>query len=354
MRRLAEAKRLLRAGRARVRSMLNKATRPRPEPAHLARPARVAVVGSGRAGEYHLEALSCLQGATIACLANRGGTTAATLRQRFDIPRYFPSIDELLRHDDLFDAAILAVSVGSTADVSARFIDRGKPCLIEKPLARSVSEATRLRALAADPGAYAVGYNRRFYSSVRSAMDFVRALGPPYAMHVDAPEDALKVLARGTPVDLEERLVTNTSHALDLMTYFAGPAKEVVALPGRKLLGSARVDYLSLIAFQSGIHASFSSHWRSPGDWTMVLYGHDYKITIHLRQNTCQLEHGGRTISVPPAPEDLRVKPGVLRQDEAFLDAITAGRPAEAPLCSLDDAIESLRLAELLQTNHTR
>lgn len=348
MMRLTRAARLLHEARARVAALLQRAKRSRPEIAGLARPARVAVVGTGKAGAYHLQALGRLKGATVTCLANRGRTDAPELRQRFGIPNYFASVDELLRHSDLFDAAIVAVSVESTADTAARFISAGKPCLIEKPLGLSVSEASRLRVLAADPGIYAVGYNRRFYSSVQSAMGFVQALGPLYSMHVDAPEDALTLLAGRSPGEFERRLVTNTSHALDLMTYFAGSATRVVALPGLKRLGNARVDYLSLIAFESGIHGSFASHWRSPGRWAMILYGHDYRITIDLRQNVCQLEYGGQTQSVPQAPEDTDAKAGVLRQNRAFLDAVTEPRAIASPLCSLDDAIEVLRLAELL------
>jgi predicted dehydrogenase len=135
------------------------------------------------------------------------------------------------------------------------------------------------------------------------------------------------------------------------MTYFGGTVTAVSTLPGRKLLGNARVDYLGLVAFASGVQASFSSHWRSPGDWSMILYGHDYRITIDLRRNACRLAQGGRSVEFPQAPEDAQAKAGVLRQNQAFLDAVTARQPVRAPLCSIDAAIEALRLAELLRTS---
>ena len=91
---------------------------------------------------------------------------------RFAIPHRCASVDELLKHEDLFDAAIVAISVEPNSEAATRFIIGGNPRLFAKPLAMSVARATGLRATTGTAVAYAVGHNRRFYSSVRAAADY--------------------------------------------------------------------------------------------------------------------------------------------------------------------------------------
>jgi predicted dehydrogenase len=347
----ALAKRVLRAGRRRMRQLLTTSTPVRAEPLRLERTLRVAVIGSGKAAEYHLHALRLIEGVSIACLANRG-SDASRLVQQYRIPHYYPSVERLIASPDLFDAVIVAVIPEATPQVVRAVMALAKSALIEKPLALSVDEAMAVRDAASSDGraVYAVGYNRRWYSSVTAVRDVVRVLGPLYAMTVDAPEDALKVLAKSGARGLDQRLVTNTSHALDLMTHFAGPAVEVVTLPRAKRLAEARVDYQAMLAFESGVTASFTSHWRSPGDWWMVLYGHDYRIDLDLRGNRAVVDHAGRRVVIEPSAHDLVAKPGVLRQNHAFLQAVARAGPVAPPLCSLSEALESLSLAARLMS----
>jgi predicted dehydrogenase len=318
------------------------------EERRLERELRVGVFGTGKAGRYHLEALSRIGGAKLVCLVNRGRTDPAPLLGRYGVPEAFASVEEAIGSCSL-DAAIVAVSSVATAGVAARLMENRIACLIEKPLAVRLEDAAHLRDLAAkDPLPHAVGYNRRWFGCVRSAHDWVRALGSPYSIHVEASEEAL-ALARGAKGGLEDRLLLNTTHFLDLFTLFGGAFESVGGLDRRKTLAGQPVDFVNLIRFRGGCSGSFVAHWRSPGARTATLYGPDYRIDIDLESRRSLLRAGKKLLRSGGSDEDLLFKPGVYLQDFHFLDAVARRAPLAPPSATIEEGYETARLGHAIQ-----
>jgi len=312
----------------------------------LNKPLRVAVIGTGKAAKYHLHVLSNIDGVDVACIVNRGRSDPNPLMEQYSIAESYTDINQAIDNWKI-DAAIVAVTPGSTFEVSKALIDNNISCLIEKPLGVTIQEATALKLLASQKECIlAVGYNRRFYSSVLAAYDYTQAIGRPYSIHIEAPEDIVKQLRNKNTEDVKNRLISSTTHAIDLFTLFAGEHEDVSGIEYAKYYDGIQADFMSFIRFQNIGTGSFISHWRSPGDWTVSLYGDNYKLIIDLFKNKL-LRYQGKNKELVDTSNgfDGLFKPGVYLQNYNFLTCIINQKQPEPVLASINDAFQSLKLA---------
>jgi predicted dehydrogenase len=284
----------------------------------------------------------------VACIVNRGKSDARGLMARYRIDHQFSSLRTAL-DETCFDAAIVAVTATATREVTATLLDAGIGCLVEKPLGVTVDEARELRDRAASVScATSVAYNRRFYSSVLAAQEYVRALGRPYSIHVEASEPLFELRERLGDEGLRDRLVLNTTHAIDMFTLFGGPVTRVSPSGYRKLVDGIPADFMCFLRFRDGGTGSFLSHWCSPGENEVRLYGNGYKLEVNLKRNTLRAQVGNRTQDISGSDLDALCKAGVYLQDLHFLRRV-AGVPVAgsefSPLASFEDGFRSLDLS---------
>jgi predicted dehydrogenase len=325
------------------------------EPMRLDGTVRVAMIGTGKAARYHLEVLEKIRGVRVTCIVNRGGSDPSSLMQRYAIPTCYVGIEKALANRD-FDAAVVAVTPSSTLEISKTLLASDIHCLIEKPLGTTVEEASALCGAAVHSNATsAVAFNRRFYSAVLKAAEYVEALGVPYAIHVDSAERLEKIRKSGEPEEAtRNRIVTNTCHSIDLFTAFAGEHEAVESAGSPRYVDSIRVDYTGSIRFRKGASGMFSSHWSSPGDRVVTLYGRDYKLEINLSRNRLTATHRKAVRRFRPGRIDWVFKAGVYLQDFQFLAAALAGAPVEPPFATLEQAFQTHRLAFALMETEPR
>jgi 1,5-anhydro-D-fructose reductase (1,5-anhydro-D-mannitol-forming) len=130
---------------------------------------RVAVIGLGLIGRQRAEALSRVDGATLAATVDpipgdRDGTAGA--------PHYAALTD---LSTDAYDAAIVAVPHDRACAIAASVLRVGRPVLIEKPLGVTGAEARRLEALAAGPSRPSfAGYNYRYLPAIGELLERAR------------------------------------------------------------------------------------------------------------------------------------------------------------------------------------
>jgi myo-inositol 2-dehydrogenase/D-chiro-inositol 1-dehydrogenase len=142
----------------------------------VSEPLRVAVVGAGRMGRTHLEALA-LSRRTVAVAvvdpdAERRAASADVSAGR-ERPATYAGVEALLAAGG-FDAALIAAPTDVHLSLVRRFAEAGIPVLCEKPCGLTADEASE----AARAGALLqVGYWRRFVPSLRRLRD--HDLGDP-------------------------------------------------------------------------------------------------------------------------------------------------------------------------------
>jgi predicted dehydrogenase len=143
---------------------------------------RVGVIGVGWAGHQHLGAYQALPGIDIVALAGLEDAVREELAGRYDVEHSVARWEDLLDTDGL-DAVSVAVPTFLHAPISIAALERGIHVLSEKPMARSVEEATAMVDAARSAGRILdVAFNHRRRGDIQAlkrVMDAGR-LGHPY------------------------------------------------------------------------------------------------------------------------------------------------------------------------------
>jgi virulence factor len=137
-------------------------------PAPTASRLRVGVIGLGDiALKAYLPVLTARDDVELT-LMTRDPDRLAAVSRRYGVPRATTDVDHLL--EDGVDAAFVHASTPAHAGLVERLLTAGVPVLVDKPLAPTLAEASRLVDLAERSRvSLAVGFNRRFapaYSSL--------------------------------------------------------------------------------------------------------------------------------------------------------------------------------------------
>ncbi len=211
---------------------------------------RVAVVGTGAFGRNHLRVYSELSGVTLAAAVEPNAERAAAVEQQYGIP-VFGTVEALLRADLKLNAASVAVPTVSHCVVAGELLCAGVDCLVEKPLAATLTEADELLAVAErHRRILQPGHLERFNPAVMAMEREVR--GP---MFFEAHR-----LSVFTPRSLDVDVVLDLMiHDLDVVLRFAGSRVSEVRAVGLPIL-SGKVDIANVrVEFESGCVANFTA-----------------------------------------------------------------------------------------------
>ena len=106
----------------------------------------VGILGAGGiAALSHLPEIAAVEGMRVTHICGRRQRRLHTLCQRFDVPRYSTSWDELL-DDSALDAVIVALPHPLHAEAGLAVLERGMHLFMQKPLCTSLDEADQLVA----------------------------------------------------------------------------------------------------------------------------------------------------------------------------------------------------------------
>lgn len=212
---------------------------------------RIGVVGAGAvAGAHHLPAARACPEIRVVALADPHLGRARALAERFGVPRVTADYRELFGE---VDGAILALPNALHAPAAVAFLERRIPVLVEKPMALSVAEGTRMIAAAAAGGAVLqVGHMLRF---ARGARLVGRLLAEGWAgrlrgFSLEAGFVYDWPAASGFFFDRAQAgggvLVDLGSHMLDLLLWWLGDAVDLVEYRDDSLGGVEAECRLSL------------------------------------------------------------------------------------------------------------
>jgi predicted dehydrogenase len=131
---------------------------------------RVAVIGVGHLGRHHARIVSSLAGVSLVGVVDVNAARAREIAAQHGT-RAFTDANDVL---DLVDAVSIAVPTESHLAVARPFLERGIAALVEKPIARSVTEAEALIDAARGGGAVlAAGHTERYNPAVQAALPLV-------------------------------------------------------------------------------------------------------------------------------------------------------------------------------------
>lgn len=263
-----------------------------------------------------------------------GGIHARKLAARPDID--FAIVDPPKGHPrpdgPLPDFAIIASPTTTHAAVALPLLRAGVPCLIEKPLAATVEEATALAAFAH----LAVGHVERFNPTLGP----LRAAGGR-ARFLQA-ERLSPFQQRGTDVDVIADLMI---HDIDLALWLlGGPVKDVRAVGVGVMTGGADIVN-ARIELEGGVATLTASRVSHTPARSLRLVEEGIYWSADLRSRSLHRVRWGER-DLAPEPVTIPAADAIEAEQDAFFAAVRG----EAPYaCTGAEALAALELADQIR-----
>jgi predicted dehydrogenase len=299
---------------------------------------RIAIIGIGHQGKYHLNLLTRVPELNPVLLVDLVLEKAVSAAREFGV-----SADKsYTNHLSEFDAAIIAVPTSEHFTIASELIRSGKHVLIEKPVAATVAEAEELAYLAEKESVVAqVGFPERFNPVVRKAL-------PQITRPLFIETHRLGIFSpRSLDIDVVLDLMI---HDLDLLYLFLQEEPSTIEAVGIPILSSqidianARIKFpgkcvVNLTASRVSDKRMRKMRLFQPYSYLSLDFAEQSFSQFSLQPNLCK--PGFPEITKQEFQPEEPHHP-LLEELIAFRDSIKGGESAGT---SLRDAIPSLKMA---------
>lgn len=312
---------------------------------------RFGLLGAGRIGKVHAQAIGSNPKARLVAVADPVAAAAAAISDQYGAD--VRTIDAIEASADI-DAVVICTPTDTHADLIERFSKAGKSIFCEKPIDLDVERVKACLKVVDETGAtLMVGFNRRFdphFQAVKQAVTSGQI----------GEVEMVTIISRdpgAPPVEYIKRsggiFRDMTIHDFDMARFLLGEEIESVTAQASvlvdKSIGEAGdFDSVSvMLATSSGRHATISNSRRAT-------YGYDQRIEVHGSKGAVAAENQ-RPVSIeianasgytrPPLHDFFmtRYTEAYAREISAFIDFVESKSPASP---SGADGLVALALAE--------
>ncbi len=220
---------------------------------------------------------------------------------------------------------IIAVNCEELANTAIDLMKKGvRKILLEKPAGLTTQEIRTVSQYSKKTGTWiVVGYNRRFYASVRECKKLIEDDGGVLSFNFDFTEwcDRIPKKLKNSTTG-KYWFLANSSHVIDMAFYLGGEPKELhtYTTGGNKWHPTATIFSGAGIT-HSGALFSYQSNWDAPGRWGIEVLTRKHRYIFRPLEKLKILKHN--TVSIEPIKIDdrldLNFKPGLFLQTESFL-----------------------------------
>ncbi len=316
---------------------------------------QIGFIGLGGMGMHQVKSFDQAGGCRIAAGADVSPKARAGFARQFPAAEIFTDYRRLAANPKI-DAVVIAVPTGLHFQAASHALRRGKPVLLEKPMARTVSQCRRLNDLAAKTGnLLMVAQCRRFdpyWLSWGNAVRKGRIGLPVLWRHVMAGlgpgrwfmDDKLG----GGP------LLDGAVHNYDFANLIFGDPESVVASSIRLVSGVTATDTASaVVRYRSGSQLLVSWSWGTRGLGVHDIVGPKGFVQFGTgglkpsakdkkKYNYCCVTNLKGKESLLKSVMD---PPMVVRQARHFLACVKSGKKCESPGT---EAIKAVAVAEAI------
>ncbi len=285
---------------------------------------KILLVGAGPMGIEYAKVLSALQMMPI--VVGRSEKSVKKFTEATGMEAATGGIEKWLKSNkNVPTKTIVAVTEDQLGVVTRRLIDAGvKEILVEKPGGLNVADIKKSekKAKIKRTKVY-VGYNRRFYASVRKALEIIQKEGGVRSFIFEFTEwsHVIAPLAKAPEVKREWFLL-NSTHLIDLAFFIGGKPKKISCYKKGKLDWHPKGSIYSGAGItKSGALFSYHANWESAGRWWIEILTPKSRLIFRPLEKL-QIQKMGR-VAINEAPIDDRLdqnfKPGLFKEVESFL-----------------------------------
>ncbi len=264
----------------------------------------------------------------------------------------------LKNHLSLPQQAIVAVSEENLDKVTLLLLEAGvKSILAEKPAGLNFSEIQKVRQLALKTKAEVyVGYNRRFYASVKKAQEIIQADGGVLSIFFDFTEPDFKIapLVKGPGVK-ENWFLQNSTHVVDMAFFLAGTPERLTAFTSGSLPWHPKGAVFSGAGITNkGVLFSYHANWKGPGRWGVELVTKKHKLFFRPLEKLQVQDLGSFEVKDVEIDDklDTQFKPGLYREVQSFLGNKQSFSSNKHNLCTIEEQVDNLKFyKQILEGN---
>ena len=312
---------------------------------------RIGVLGAGRIGQVHAQAISAVEGAELAAVFDTFDEAAHSVSDRYGCD--IRTIDDIAAADDI-DAVAICTPTDTHAPLIEQFSRAGKAVFCEKPVDLSLARVRDCLKVVEDTKAtLMVGFNRRFdphFQALRAAIDEGR-IGEVEMVTITSRDPG------APPISYIERsggiFRDMTIHDFDVARWLLGEEVETVQAAASVLvdpeIGQAG-DFDSvnvILTTASGKQATITNSRRAS-------YGYDQRLEVHGSLGSVAAEniHEANIVVAnsqgylrPPVMNFFleRYMPAYRAEIAAFVASIETGAPVPT---TGEDGLRALALAD--------
>ena len=313
-------------------------------------PLGFGIIGVGMISDFHAKAIAQIPGARVVAVANRLPERCRAFCERYNVPFWTLSIDELVNRPDV-DIVCITTPSGAHLEPALAAIRAGKHVVIEKPIEITTARADEIvRAAEATGVRIAPIFQGRFGDgarTVKAAIDAGRlgrlVLASNYVKwHRTAqyytPPRGLYANDGGGAV------INQAIHGLDLLLWFVGMPAEVFAWKTRRVHTDIEVEDTAVAAFKfangalgafeasTALWPGWSRRHEICGEHGSIVLEDDNIVRWEFRDARPEdeaIRAGGAANALGSGASDPKAisTEGHRRQLQDLVDAIRAGRP---------------------------
>ena len=252
-------------------------------------PVRLAVIGAGLVGKTHANLVAAHRDCELVGICDIDPARSSVAKV-LGVP-FYSAVEELLDREKP-DGAIVSTPNDDHASVVEVCGRRSVHVLIEKPIAGTIADASRIIRTADETGIKAlVGHHRRHSPFIREARSIVKGgtLGKLVAVSMLwallKPADYFDVQWRRRRPGGGPTLI-NLIHELDTLRFICGEIRQVYAQASSQARNLEVEDSLAIsIEFESGAIGSILGSDATPGPWSYESAVHENPMYFPTDEN---------------------------------------------------------------------
>lgn len=319
------------------------------------RPLRAAVVGVGQMGWQHALTYRKLPGVELAAVCEWDDRRRTEIGSELGCPTFKDYLE--MFEDDSIDAVSIVLPDNMHRDAVEAAVRAGKHILLEKPLAKELTDGQAIHDLVADyDKIFTVGFLLRFdarFAAVKRAIDGGE-LGE--IIHLSARRNS-PIIGPRRYLGVSDLSMHVMVHDIDYTNWFMDSRPIAVYAKGRSVLlaehGMKDVIY-ALISYASGAVACLEACWVLPENSPTII---DDRVEVVGTKGVAYIDSCdqgvrlvGEKITYPDSRHwyDLNGVPAGDLGEEilAFVTSIVLGR---APIVTSQQALDSLRVVDAIE-----
>lgn len=284
---------------------------------------KIALIGAGPMAQAYGHALRELAGDCV--VIGRGETSAELFEKTVGLPVLIGGLEANIAQLSTVSHAIVALPVPALAQQTLALMEAGvRNILVEKPAGLNSEEIDRVAAMArkTESRVY-VAYNRRFYVSVQTAKRMIEADGGATSFRFEISEWADRIGTSAQPDNVKAAwFLANSTHVVDMAFFLGGFPKTISASAAGSVGWHTPSVFVGHGETQDGALFSYHGDWGASPRWMVEVCtsGHTYMFQpLEGLKVRTKAGFAIEDIELANADDDVRIKPGVLRQTEAFL-----------------------------------